>query len=101
MENTMQVYVLKLYITGASPNSTRAVNNIKIFCEKYLRNRYDLEVIDIYQQPLMAQNEQVIALPLLIKSFPLPKKRLIGNMSDTVRVLKGLGLHDIPDPVEN
>jgi circadian clock protein KaiB len=101
MENTMQVYVLKLYITGASPNSTRAVNNIKIFCEKYLRNRYDLEVIDIYQQPLMAQNEQVIALPLLIKSFPLPKKRLIGNMSDTVKVLKGLGLHDIPDLVEN
>jgi len=101
MESKMQVYVLKLYITGASPNSARAVNNIKSFCEKYLKGRYDLKVIDIYQQPLTAQNEQVIALPLLIKSFPLPKKRLIGNMSDTAKVLKGLGLQDVAGIVEN
>jgi circadian clock protein KaiB len=91
------VYVLKLYITGASPNSTRAVNNTKAFCEKYLKDNYDLQVIDVYQQPLTAQREQIIALPLLIKSFPLPQKRLIGNMSDTGKVKKGLDLYDNAD----
>ena len=88
------VYLLKLYITGASPNSAKAVNNIKNICEKYLKNRYELEIIDIYQQPLLATSEQIIALPLLIKSSPLPAKRLIGNMSDMQRVLKSLDLNE-------
>ena len=87
-----EVYLLKLYITGASPNSAKAVNNIKKICEEFLLNRYELEVIDIYQQPLLASSEQIIALPLLIKSFPLPAKRLIGNMSDKDKVLQGLNL---------
>lgn len=85
-------YVLKLYITGATPNSVRAINNIKNICEKYLKNNYELEIIDVYQQPLVAKKEQVIALPLLIKFSPLPLKRLIGNMSDKEKVLKGLEL---------
>ncbi|MES2432077.1 MAG: circadian clock KaiB family protein [Bacteroidota bacterium] len=85
-------YVLKLFITGASPNSVRAINNIKNICEKYMKGKYVLDIIDIYQQPLLAQSEQVIALPLLIKLSPLPLKRLIGNMSDTEKVLKGLEL---------
>jgi circadian clock protein KaiB len=88
------VYLLKLYITGASPNSAKAVNNIKNICEKYLKNRYELEIIDIYQQPLLATSEQIIALPLLIKSSPLPAKRLIGNMSDMQKVLKSLDLNE-------
>jgi circadian clock protein KaiB len=86
------VYVLQLYITGASPNSTRAVSNIKNICEQHLKGRYTLEIIDVYQQSAMAQTEQLLALPLLIKLSPSPKKRLIGNMSDTEKVLKGLEL---------
>ena len=83
-------YTLKLFITGASPNSIKAVNNVKAICDQYLQARYTLEVIDIYLQPEMASREQVIAVPLLIKYAPLPLKRLIGNMSDKRQVLKGL-----------
>jgi circadian clock protein KaiB len=85
-------YELRLYITGASPNSVKAINNLKKICEKYLKGNYKLAVIDVYQQPLVAQSEQVIALPLLVKSFPLPVKKLIGDMSDTEKVMKGLEL---------
>jgi circadian clock protein KaiB len=98
MENNKSIepnYILKLYITGATPNSVRAINNLKKICEKYLKNRYELEIIDIYQQPLIAKTEQIIALPLLIKISPLPLKRLIGNMSDTQKVLKGLELEPV------
>lgn len=87
------IFSLKLFVTGASPNSARAIANLKSICEKYLTVGYNLEIIDVYQQPLKAQNEQVIALPLLVKSFPLPLKRLIGDMSNTEKVLKGLGLN--------
>jgi circadian clock protein KaiB len=87
------VYVLQLYITGASPNSTRAVSNIKNICEQHLKGRYTLEIIDVYQQADMAQAKQILALPLLIKLAPSPQKRLIGNMSDTGKVLKGLELN--------
>lgn len=88
-----QAFSLKLFVTGASPNSARAIANLKGICEKYLSKKYDLEIIDVYQQPLKAQNEQIIALPMLVKSFPLPLKRLIGDMSDTGKVLRGLGLN--------
>jgi circadian clock protein KaiB len=85
-------YKLQLFIAGASPNSIRAISNLKLFCEKYLSERYHLEIIDVHQQPQIAKKYQVIALPLLIKSFPLPLKRLIGDMSDTAKVLRGLDL---------
>lgn len=90
--NSAQGHVLRLYITGASVNSAKAVTNIKQICEKYLKNGYQLEIIDVYQQPALAKQEQIIALPLLVKLYPLPEKRLIGNMSDTGKVLKGLEL---------
>ncbi|MDB5062767.1 MAG: circadian clock protein KaiB [Mucilaginibacter sp.] len=86
------IYVLRLFITGASPNSIRAVENLKTLCEKHLADRYKLEIIDIHQQKELAENENVIALPLLIKKSPGPERRMIGDMSDTKRVLKGLGL---------
>jgi circadian clock protein KaiB len=86
------IYVLRLFITGASPNSIRAVENLKILCEKHLTDKYKLEIIDIHQQKELAENENVIALPLLIKKSPGPERRMIGDMSDTKRVLKGLGL---------
>ena len=83
-------YILRLFITGATPNSVRALTNIKEICESYLKGRYSLEIIDVYQQAEMAEKEQLIALPLLIRKNPLPERRLIGDMSDLEKVLKGL-----------
>lgn|SRR5690606_9505623 len=85
-------YDLRLFITGATPNSVRAVNNIKAICEDHLKGRYALEVIDVYQQEIVAEQEQLVALPLLIKKFPLPERRMIGDLSNTEKVLKGLGV---------
>lgn len=85
-------YVLRLFITGASPNSVRAITNIKELCEKYLSGRYSLDIIDVYQQGAIAEKEQIVALPLLIKKMPLPERRLIGDLSETDKVLNGLGL---------
>lgn len=91
IDNT-QEYVLRLYITGATPNSLRAVANIKKLCEEFLPGRYSLEIIDVYQQADIAEKEQLIALPLLIKKRPLPERRLIGDLSQFEKVAKGLGL---------
>ena len=85
-------YILRLFVTGILPNSAHAVVNIKAICEQYLKGRYELEIIDIYQQPSLALKEEIIAIPLLVKKFPLPEVRLIGDLSDTERVLKGLHL---------
>lgn len=81
-------YVLRLFITGSSPNSVRAVSNIRQICETHLKGRYSLEIIDVYQQPALAQQEQIIALPLLIKKRPLPQRRLIGDLSESDKILK-------------
>lgn len=86
------VFILRLFVTGASPNSTRAISNLKHICEAHLKDRYELEIIDVYQQPLIAELEQLIALPLLIKKAPGIERRLIGDMSNKQKVLKGLGI---------
>ena len=91
-DGASQPYILRLFVTGASINSLRAVNNLTDICEKYLSGNYSLEIIDVYQEKTLAEKENIIALPLLIKSFPLPEKRMVGDMSDTPKVLKGLGL---------
>jgi circadian clock protein KaiB len=85
-------YVLRLYVTGMTPRSTQAVATIKSVCEEHLAGRYDLEVIDIYQNPVLARDEQIIAAPTLVKKLPAPLRRLIGDLSDTERVLLGLDL---------
>ena len=85
-------YVLRLFVTGASSNSVRAISNLKQICETHLKGRYSLEIIDIYQEKSIAETTQIVALPLLIKTCPLPQRRLIGDMSDTDKVLRGLGL---------
>jgi circadian clock protein KaiB len=85
-------YVLRLYVTGMTARSARAVKNLQSICEEYLEGRYDLEVIDIYQQPVLTKGEQIIAAPTLIKKLPLPMRRIIGDMSDRERVLLGLDL---------
>jgi circadian clock protein KaiB len=85
-------FILRLFVTGASPNSLRAISNLKNICEEHLKDRYELEIIDVYQQPLVAEREQLIALPLLIKKAPGMERRLIGDMSNKEKVLRGLGL---------
>ena len=85
-------YVLRLYISGSTSKSARAVENIKRVCEQHLKNRYDLEVIDIYQQAYLARDEQIVAVPTLIKRLPPPLRRLIGDMSNLEKVLFGLDL---------
>ncbi|WP_256012613.1 circadian clock KaiB family protein [Desertivirga xinjiangensis] len=86
------IYKLRLYVAGASPNSVKAISNIKNICETHLKDRYELEIIDIHQQPSIAQKEQIIALPLLIKKSPLPVRQFVGDMSDTAQVLRGFGI---------
>jgi circadian clock protein KaiB len=88
-------YVFRLYVTGASPNSLRAIANTKNIFEEHLNENYELEIIDVHQQPMVAREENIIALPLLIKKYPLPEKRLIGDMSDIERVLKSIGISNI------
>jgi len=90
-------YVLRLYVTGMTPRSTRAVANVRDICETHLQGRYDLEVIDIYQQPVLAKGEQIIAAPTLIRKLPLPLRRIIGDLSSTERVLVGLDLRRAED----
>jgi circadian clock protein KaiB len=85
-------YVLRLYVTGMTTKSTRAIANVRKLCEKHLAGCYELEVIDIYQQPKLAKGEQIIATPTLIKKLPLPLRKLIGDMSDTERFLVGIDL---------
>ena len=85
-------YVLRLYVAGATPKSTQSIVNIKKICEEHLKGRYELEVIDIYQQPNLAKGEQIIAAPTLVKKLPTPLRRFMGNMADAERILVGLDL---------
>lgn len=87
-------YVLRLYVAGTTPQSVRAISNIKKICEENLSGRYELEVVDLYQQPQLAQGEQIIAAPTLIKKLPLPVRRIIGDMSNTEHVLAALDLRN-------
>jgi circadian clock protein KaiB len=85
-------YVLRLYVAGATPRSTEAILNIKTICEEHLKGRYQLEVIDIYQQPVLAKGAQIIAAPTLVKKLPPPLRRFIGSMHDLDRILVGLDI---------
>ena len=91
-ERKTERYVLRLYIAGLTPRSTLAVQNIRKICEEHLEGRYELEVVDIYQQPTLAEGEQIIAAPTLVKKLPLPLRRFIGDMSNTERILVGMDL---------
>jgi circadian clock protein KaiB len=85
-------YVFKLYVAGMTPNSMLAIANTRKLCEQHLKGRYELKVIDIYQQPELAKKEQIIATPTLVKKHPLPLWRLVGDMSDTGRFIAGIGM---------
>jgi circadian clock protein KaiB len=91
-ESGTEKYVLRLYVTGMTPKSINAIENIRKICEENLQGRYDLEVIDIYQQPEYAKKEQLLAAPTLIKKLPLPLRRFIGDMSNKEKIIVGLDL---------
>lgn len=92
ISNPIPEYELRLFVTGATPNSARAITNIRNICESYLKGRYELKIFDVYQDVALARQEQIIALPLLIKKHPLPERKLIGDLSETEKVLKALGV---------
>jgi circadian clock protein KaiB len=85
-------FLLRLYVTGQTPRSVKSIDNLKRFCEKHLKDQYEMEVIDIYQQPGLASENQIVAAPTLIKRLPLPLRRLVGDLSNQDRVLTGLDL---------
>jgi circadian clock protein KaiB len=93
-DSAKDIYILKLYITGMTPNSKRAVENVKKICDEYLRGRYELEIIDVYQQPSRAEGGQIIAVPTLVKMLPQPFRKLIGDMSNKERVIVALDLKE-------
>lgn len=88
-------YRLRLYVAGMTPTSQAAVANLREVCETELAGRYELEVIDVYQQPTLAEGEQIVAAPTLVKLLPPPVRRLVGDMSDRERVLVGLDLIEL------
>ena len=91
----MTKYVLKLYVTGQTPNSQRAIANLQRLCEEQFADQYELTIIDILEHPQLAEGERIMATPTLIRELPLPFRRLIGDFSQTDRVLMGLDLHEL------
>lgn len=85
-------YVFRLFVSGSTPRSSVAVANVRGICERYLPGRYELEVIDVYKQPSATKDQQVVAVPTLIKELPLPLQKFVGDMSDTERIVIGLNL---------
>lgn len=91
-ETDKDFYVLRLYVSGMTPNSQRAIENVREICTMHLEGRYKLEIIDIYQQPLLARDGQIIAAPTLVKELPPPLRKFIGDMSKKERILVGLDI---------
>ena len=85
-------YLLRLYVAGQTPKSVLALRNLKAICETHLRGRYDIEVVDLLVNPQLAQGDQILALPTLVRRLPEPIKKIIGDLSNTERVLVGLDL---------
>jgi len=87
-------YILRLYVTGSTPRSLKAISNLKRLCDEYLPGAYDLQVIDIYKNPDAARDAQIIAAPTLIKRLPAPIRRFVGDLSNTQRLLIGLDIRE-------
>jgi circadian clock protein KaiB len=91
-------YILRLYVTGSTPRSLKAVYNLRKICEEHLSNDYDLEVIDIYEHPNAAREEQIIAVPTLVKRLPRPLRKFVGDLSNTQKILIGLDIYERQEP---
>ena len=89
-EKEHEHYILRLFVAGLTPNSQRAIDNVKQICETHLLGRYELEIIDIYQQLIFAKQGQIVAAPTLVKELPLPLRKFIGDLSQTDKILAGL-----------
>jgi circadian clock protein KaiB len=89
-------YVLRLYVAGSTPQSSRAITNIKALCEHYLKDRYDLTVVDLYAQQERAAEDQIVVVPTLVRQAPLPVRKMIGDLSHTERILAALELPPAP-----
>ena len=89
-------YVLRLYVAGSTPQSSRAITNIKTICQTHLKDRYVLTVVDLYEQQERAKEDQIVVAPTLVRQWPLPERRLVGDLSQTERVLVALDL--FPEP---
>ena len=87
-----EVWKLRLYVAGQTPKSIRAFANLKALCEEHLKGRYQVEVIDLMKRPQLARGDQIVAIPTLVRKLPQPVRRIIGDLTDTVRVLVGLDL---------
>ena len=92
-----QNFLLKLYVTGTSPRTRQAIENLQRICEQELRGRYTLDIIDVLEQPQAAENDRILATPTLIKQLPLPLRRVIGDLSDKEKVLFGLEVRPLED----
>ena len=91
------IYMLRLYVAGQTPKSLAALSNLKRICEEHLGERYRLEVIDLLKDPALAQGDQIVAIPTLVRSLPVPFRRIIGDLSDTQRVLVGLDIRKLKE----
>jgi circadian clock protein KaiB len=87
-----KVWQLRLYVAGQTPKSLTAFSNLKTICEDHLKGRYDIEVIDLLEQPQLSRGDQILAIPTLVRKLPQPVRKIIGDLSDTERVLVGLDL---------
>jgi circadian clock protein KaiB len=98
---TANTFVLKLYVTGTSPRTRQAIENLQHICEQELRGRYELEIVDVLEHPQAAEDDRILATPTLIKKLPLPLRRVIGDLSDRDKVLFGLEVRPLDDPTRN
>jgi circadian clock protein KaiB len=92
----MDKYLIKLYVTGRTPRTRQAIRNLEQICEQELGGRYELVVIDVLERPQLAEDEKILATPTVVKELPVPIRRIIGDLSDTERVLLGLDLRSVP-----
>jgi circadian clock protein KaiB len=93
-------YILRLYVAGQTPKSLTAFSNLKKICEEHLKGKYIIEVVDLTKNPELAKRDQIIALPTLVKQLPPPVKKIIGDLSNTEKVLVGLELMDLSNPIK-
>lgn len=95
MESNTETYELRLYVAGQTPKSITALSNLKRYCEEYLKGRYKIEIIDLLKNPQLAEGDQILAIPTLVRKVPVPIRKIIGDLSNEERVLVGLDIRPV------